>query len=367
MRRAMVMVCVAVAAGVGHAAASPVEPSAVERVLKTYVDLSYNDCSLSQVLRDLHCKYRLPYVIDEPALHDDGISLDSPVSIKVERIRLKSALNLILHNTRLVYEIKDGAVFVTTESHRYAGRLVWVNYPLGDLASVSVDDPFAPVILTCQGKTIRVDAPPKTPIPPDRSDLAQLTIDIISPRSWEKKGGPGKIEYDARSQSLRVFHAHEIQEQVEELLTALRRSCGIVDVHVLHLTPSVCEREHLNRTFGSLKGLKLADFKRLLTAGKHDGVPAICPTYFFTVKSANSREPSMRLTLQSTSFHYPVERIDGKGPLGEELTTPCGDHFPFEWVQDGLTLVITAWGDPSKQAFICVSPHQPSTKETRQP
>ncbi|MFO0927922.1 MAG: hypothetical protein U0736_12920 [Gemmataceae bacterium] len=47
-------------------------------------------------------------------------------------VSLKSALNLILHQVRLTYVIKDEVLQITTEEHA-RGKLVAVTYPVADL------------------------------------------------------------------------------------------------------------------------------------------------------------------------------------------------------------------------------------------
>ena len=63
----------------------------IERKLSTPVSLNFKDAPLQQVINDLRDYNALNIVIDEPALREDGISLDSPLSIQLNQVSLKSA------------------------------------------------------------------------------------------------------------------------------------------------------------------------------------------------------------------------------------------------------------------------------------
>jgi hypothetical protein len=51
------------------------------------------------------------------ALYEEEISLDRLITIELDQVSLKNALELILHKARLTYVIKDEMLEITTESH----------------------------------------------------------------------------------------------------------------------------------------------------------------------------------------------------------------------------------------------------------
>src|SRR6185437_6067900 len=53
--------------------------------------------------------------------------------------------------------------------------------------------------------------------------LIKLITNTISPKSWGEQGGPGTIDYFPLSQSLIINQTPDIQDQVADLLSALRR------------------------------------------------------------------------------------------------------------------------------------------------
>ena len=92
-----------------------------EQKLSQPVTLNFTDAPLRQVFDDLRGWGVVNIYVDKAALDADEISLDLPVTIKVENLALKSALKLILNEAHLVYIVKDGAVRITTERSFRAG------------------------------------------------------------------------------------------------------------------------------------------------------------------------------------------------------------------------------------------------------
>jgi Flp pilus assembly secretin CpaC len=227
--------------------------------------LDYKDAPLRQILDDLRGTSAMNIVPDEPALNEAGINLDRPMTIKLDNIALKSALNLILHQVNLTYMVKDEVLLVTTEAHAHdkqvtktysvfdlvipiqnakpmyssgdaleqfrsgsahnvgiGGVAPWLgganalaggtdvsrtNYTSGSLAG----NGQAPKVTTENPKGTMEDA------------LIKMITNVIAPQSWDTVGGQGHIEYYPLGGGLVITQTPDIQEQVAELLTALRR------------------------------------------------------------------------------------------------------------------------------------------------
>ena len=100
--------------------------------------MDFKDTPLRAILEDLQGLTGINIVPDEPALLENGISFDRPMTMKLENIALKSALNLLLHQAHLTYVVKDEVLNVTTEEHA-RGKLVTQIHPVLDLV-IPVDD-----------------------------------------------------------------------------------------------------------------------------------------------------------------------------------------------------------------------------------
>jgi type II secretory pathway component GspD/PulD (secretin)/tetratricopeptide (TPR) repeat protein len=239
----------------------------IEHRLSAMVTLNFTDTPLKSVIDDLRAWQGINIYVDTNALEEDGISLDKPVTIKLEQIPMKSALNLLLHTAHLTWTVRDDVLQITTPRHA-KGTLGITTYQVADLI-IPVNDygqfrsPGAsPLTTTDVG---RVGTPAPTPYTGFRSmgngdstgsstgsstggspfaaegtpsqpqvtktgptntteeKLMNLIKGTIQPNSWADSGGPGTIDYFPLSMSLVINQTPDIQEQVYDLLQALRR------------------------------------------------------------------------------------------------------------------------------------------------
>jgi hypothetical protein len=183
----------------------PRKAPATEEHLQRPVSVTFSNTPLRQVLDDLATVRGINIVIDEAALADQGANPDQPVTIKLEQVSLKSALNLILRQCRLCYVFKDEVLLVTTESAAHPPEIR--TYPIGDL----LDDD------ECEGE------PEPKPSEPGEESLIKLIKNTVQPKSWSDMGGPGTIEYFPVAKTLVVNQTMPVHDQIGDLLAALRR------------------------------------------------------------------------------------------------------------------------------------------------
>ncbi len=266
----------------------------IMRRLSTPVSVSFEEAPLKAVINELRDVNGINMVIDFPALQQQGISLDSPISIKLDQVHLKSALNLILQNVHLTYVVKDEALQITTEEHA-RGKLTTVTYQVADLvipvenfADIRTPPPplYAPSSPTPQGSAptpvssgpfsmtggtpvgtaSQYSSPPSSPSSmssgggpapaPRRSanntmeeQLIKLITSTIRPESWSEMGGPGTIDYHPLTMALVINQAADIQEQIADLLDALRRLQDqevAVEVRLITVSEDFFERVGVN-------------------------------------------------------------------------------------------------------------------------
>jgi type II secretory pathway component GspD/PulD (secretin) len=256
----------------------------IERRLTSPVTVNFENTTLRQVIRDLSDYHDVNIVPDLPALQEAGVSLESPVTIRFDNIHLRSALNLILGQVKLTYVIKDEVLLVTTEANA-RGKLVTVTYPVADLVipvenfgdlqadsndragqvrqpdggrlAVTNVNPYAPRPMygafglrngmptgapnpyPYGGDPTQQQQPPagqtqyggngQPTVTTSRvsrtmeEQLIRLVTNTIKPDSWNQQGGPGTIEYYPLTLALIVNQTPDIQEQIQDLLAALRR------------------------------------------------------------------------------------------------------------------------------------------------
>jgi hypothetical protein len=192
----------------------------MEQRLQSHFDWNFKDMPLRMVIDNIHQLARINVVADVDALREGGVSLDMPLSLKVEDMPLKSALNILLKQARLTYVIKDEALQITTEEHA-KGKLKMVTYPVADLVTPIGDGFWELTPFLC--RKYPELAGKRTPRTTAEDVLIRVITSTIEPNSWSEVGGKGTIQYFPLGMALVINQTQDVQEQIADLLTALRR------------------------------------------------------------------------------------------------------------------------------------------------
>lgn len=236
---------------------------AIESRLSTPITLNFKDMPLKQVIADLQTLSGVNVVPDTDALQKSSVSLDQRLTLMVENISLKSALNLLLKQVQLTYVIKNEVLNITTESEA-KGRVIPVTYPVADLvvpvgdnplpdsnnlqaqldrhiantnSAASMGIPIMPGPFSLQngqqvsamgsgpanGQTAMGGSPQRMNSKTIEDLLINLIQNTVAPDSWSNMGGPGSIQYFPLGMALVVNQTQDVQEQVQDLLAALRK------------------------------------------------------------------------------------------------------------------------------------------------
>ncbi len=236
---------------------------AIESKLGTAISLNFKETPLKQVIFDLNTLSGVNIVPDEVALHEASVSLEQPLSLTVENISLKSALNLLLRQVHLTYIVKDQVLLITTEANA-KGKCIPVTYAIADLVVPVGDNPLPEssdltTILEKQmngnnmagmglglvpgpyalqrGQEVSSGVGGQTQPGMAVANNGQrrfygqtieaLLIDLIqktiAPDSWNSVGGLGSIQYFPLGMALIVNQTQDVQGEVYDLLQALRK------------------------------------------------------------------------------------------------------------------------------------------------
>ena len=259
---------------------------AIDDALRKTVTLQYEQTPLASVLKDLATQSGIDIVLDPEGFNDSGVNTNTPVTIDVDGIMLKSALNLILEQLHLIHVVRDEVLKITTEA-RGRGELFPVVYPVGDLvlpipnftpngssvgsmlnqavlgahtptsgAPIAVAQPtgsqaqdnvqIATNVLaqlgtggmagmggstgSSAGSGFPQFAGPGEMFPDaggaanaDFDSLIELIQETIEPDSWDEAGGPGSIREFPLNLSIIISATQDVHDQIESLLEQLRR------------------------------------------------------------------------------------------------------------------------------------------------
>jgi tetratricopeptide (TPR) repeat protein len=91
------------------------------------MDLEFVDTSLKEVIEEIMRRNKIPIIIDTTSLEDFGIGTETPISIRLRQVSLKSTLDLILGPLDLSYVIRNDAVQIiaTKQMHRLLAGSFW--------------------------------------------------------------------------------------------------------------------------------------------------------------------------------------------------------------------------------------------------
>lgn len=170
--------------------------SAVRERIETALDekttFDYLDQPLDEILEDISYRHELPIHINVRSLDDFGIATDTPVTISLKGVSLRSALKLALEPLELTYIIRDEVMMITTPEEAEA-QLAIGFYRVSELLPENGDTEW----------------------------LVKLITWIVAPDTWDEVGGAGSIVYIDHLETLLISQTDEIHTEVQRLLGKL--------------------------------------------------------------------------------------------------------------------------------------------------
>jgi len=175
---------------------------AIRQALNRPVTFEFIETPLEAVAAYLEDTSKVRVVLDHPALSDDGIDRNVPMTLSVKDIPLRSALRLMLRDLHLTYLVRDEVLLITTPEEAET-QLECRVYPVGDL------------LPSCDVAGRQVG---------DFDALKNLITTAIAPRTWDIVGGPGSlVPADFKNvRALVISQTRDVHDQVDALLAALR-------------------------------------------------------------------------------------------------------------------------------------------------
>lgn len=183
------------------------QPSTAEQSIRQTLDGPVKESlpatRLSDLVEYLSAEYHIEVQLDGRAVSEGLVHPQDMVSMNVQGIRLRTALELALRPLGLTWTIYDDVLLITTADE--ADRLLVVKvYDVHDLLR-------------------RGD-----PRNGDCESLIELVTSIVAPESWDEVGGPGAIQeyHGANHAALAISQTPRAHEEIEGLFDSLRRIDG---------------------------------------------------------------------------------------------------------------------------------------------
>ncbi len=329
----------------------------IEHRLYTPVTVDFKNTPLREVLHTIGAYNGINIVADVPSLQEENVSLEQPVTMKLEGVSLKAALNLLLGQVKLTWVIRDEVIQVTSASHA-AGKRILKTYQVADLVipvdnyvvpasgtlSRILDDnqeqsrrsmtttgasPFVGQNALQQGTSVSsnshgaaLSGQPVTVNTKQANDtmqeqLIKLIQSTIAPDTWVAMGGQGTIDYFPLGMALTISQTPDIQEQVADLLAALRRlQDQEVSVEVRFITLAEQFYERIGVDFNiNLPTNNAAKYQSMLTTGQFQqqgNLNTFNPKNFLSgMTPAGALTSDLAIPIKNSSFGMAIPPFGG--------------------------------------------------------
>jgi general secretion pathway protein D len=278
-------------ARIDQAFRSPLELEIERKLDEPIAPFDFQQTPLAEVIDFLRDATGINIVVDWPGLEMAGITTNHPVTLRLERVRFRSALNLLIRQIGLTYSIRDDVLLISTPM-REQGQLIPRVYDVADLVvpvrntpkivtplgSFNATPDFLQQLLQGSSNPAQPFAMPNQPLAQlgvgssssssesafgpvpgshgpnhaptpgqavDFQSLIELITSTIAPDSWQEVGGAGTIAEFPGNLSLVISQTQDVHDQIRDLLQQLRRLQDlqvVVEVRFITLTEDFLER-----------------------------------------------------------------------------------------------------------------------------
>ncbi len=171
------------------------EPFAAEK----RVTWLFVEAPLSDVLKDAEALIGVTIEVDRDSLMDEGVRLETPVTINLNNATVDSGLHLLLGMLNLSFVRGAASIRIASQNTDGDGSLEVRLYPVADLLADSADQ-----------------------MERDATALSELIMQAVQPSGWHSSYRHGKSFMFPHERALVFSHKPEFHIQVETLLSTIR-------------------------------------------------------------------------------------------------------------------------------------------------
>lgn len=252
----------------------------IEESLGKKISLQFDNAPLLEVVRYIRSAADINIAVDQSGLDEEGVTTNTPITIDITNIPLKSALKLVLDPLHLGYSIESDVLNVTSRV-RQQGKLVAAAYSVADLVvamrgqTSKPSNPFSTELFNANTQTATpsmgglanrgqfqvasnqaglgfsmgsgmeastLSGPGNTH---DFNTLIDLITSVVEPDSWSEIGGHGTIRQNDMTLSLVIRQTQQVHQEIADLLEQLRRLQDLqitVEVRLVNVSDKFFER-----------------------------------------------------------------------------------------------------------------------------
>ncbi len=157
--------------------------------------LDFAETPLKDVVDQVANEYSIPIQIDVPALDENGINTDQPVTVNIHNVSLQAALRLMLRNLQLTWIYENEVLMITTHEGAEKHPSVCV-YNVHDIVN---DDPN------------------------ELHSLIDTISTCVANKTWAKNGGTQADIRTVKPDLLVISQTREVHENVRQFLATVRK------------------------------------------------------------------------------------------------------------------------------------------------
>ena len=176
----------------------------IETKLTAKAELDIFETPLSEVANDLRLQHGFPVLLDTRALEDVGITADTPVTISLSEVPLRSALRLLLQPLGLTFVVRDEALVITSVEQSESNITTRI-YPVTGLLEYD----------TAQELSDLKD---------EYDELIELIISSVNNDSWDSLGGFATISAFPNRGCLVISQIDDGHRKIQSFLKTLYRA-----------------------------------------------------------------------------------------------------------------------------------------------
>lgn len=192
--------------------------------LEQEITLDFQDTDLADVVSFLQRVTNANMVLDPRV----AAAAPPPVTLRVERMKLKFVLDFIMKITGLKYTLRNEAIYISNEQGT-RGDLFMKLYDVRDLTHAMASFPGPSLEIPDPGGEGSQLLPPIEPDEtPQTDEFIQIIQSVVAPASWSDESGTTIQEYNG---SMVVTQSTDVHDQIDILLRNLRNQRGS-QIHV---------------------------------------------------------------------------------------------------------------------------------------
>jgi type II secretory pathway component GspD/PulD (secretin) len=348
---------------------------AIDRALQEkYVTLSFDNTPLQTVVKSIeeYIGDNINICLDHQALAQASIRLDRPLTQHFNNISLRSALNILLKDVELTYIIQNQVIWITTEENA-RGKQKIVTYNVTDLV-VPIENHVSAMqqindaknqnqidrylkhsqygttayngpnslqngqqVGTPSGGMSQANALGNPPKPTGSGNLDEalirLIVNTIAPETWSDKAGKGTISYFPLGNALVVNQTQDIQEQIVDLLQALRKLQDLevaIEMRLVSVSEAFFEYMGVNFDMNITHGSTSQEPNLVSGVFAPNGfINKFQPSSFYSgLTPAGTFTPDLGVPIRSSSFDFATPPFGGfPGTLGSDGGISLGLAF----------------------------------------